>query len=510
MSLNPCRRALFGALLLCALASARGQIALANYSTTNPVKIMAIGDSITDDCEYQGAWRAYLQPLLDNSGYPFTFVGRNHTPSPPAGFTKTAHEGYCGSVIAPPGVLNYSVYSYAGTNVDLQYIVPDALAANTPDLILLMIGANDIGRGRDPGQVASNDLPKLLDIIFSNAPNVNIICTKITSLDNAMVGGLNYGQYFRNVFDYNAYLQAVINQRRAQGQKVFLADMFSVVDPNTMFSSDHLHPNPAGLQAIAQEFFTRIQAITITTNQFTTTLIHGGDTWKYNDTGVDLGTNWSQTGYDDSSWSNGPGRLGYNDATTVTTVSFGGNVSNRYMTTYFRRQVVVPSHAVITNLQYRLLRVDGAVAYLDGLEAFRSNMPGGPIVYTNAAATPLVGFDPSYTYYPTNVASVNPISGTNIVAVELHKISPTKSVEGFDMELIGMGYYIPSPAISINGGNVLLTWPVNNSAAFSLFAAADVSSGNWTNTSAAMQTNGGQVTATLPLGSATQFFRLQP
>ena len=510
MNLHTCRRAFFFcALLFGVFSSAHGQIVLANYSTNNPVKIMAIGDSITDDCEYNGAWRAYLQPLLDNSGYPFTFVGRNHS-NPSAGFTKTAHEGYCGSVIAPPGVLTYSVYSYAGTNVDLQYIVPDALAANTPDLILLLIGANDIGRGRDPGQVASNDLPHLLDTIFSIAPNVNIICCKITSLDNAMIAGLNYGQYSGNVYKYNAYLQAVINQRRALGQKVSLADMFSVVNPTTMIGGDHLHPNPAGLQAIAQEFFTRIQAITVTTNQFTTTLIHGGDSWKYNDTGVDLGTNWSQTNYDDSAWGSGPARLGYGDSTTVTTVGYGGNTTNRNMTTYFRHLIVVPNHGVITNLQYRLLRVDGGVAYLDGLEAFRSNMPGGPIVYTNAAAAALVGFDPSYTYYPTNIATPNPISGTNIIAVEVHKISPSKASMGFDMELIGMGYYIPSPAISVNGGNVLLTWPVNSSASFSVYAASDVTSGNWTNTSATIQTNGGQVTATLPLSSATQFFRLQP
>jgi hypothetical protein len=26
---------------------------------------MPVGDSITDDCEINGAWRLYLQPLLD-------------------------------------------------------------------------------------------------------------------------------------------------------------------------------------------------------------------------------------------------------------------------------------------------------------------------------------------------------------------------------------------------------------------------------------------------------------
>ena len=504
-----CHRIAICALLLGLLPSARAEIVLSRYSSNNPVKIMAIGDSITDDCEYNGAWRAYLQPLLDNSGYPFTFVGRNHSTASPPAFTKTAHEGYCGAVIAPPGVLTYSVYSYAGTNVDLQYIVPDSLAANTPDLILLLIGANDIGRGRDPGQVASNDMPRLLDIIFSNAPNANVICAKITSLDNAMVGGLNYGQYSANVYKYNAYLQAVVNQRRALGQNVFLADMFSVVNPATMFSSDHLHPNPLGLQAIAQEWFTRIQAMTITTNQFTTTLIHGGDTWNYNDTGQDLGTNWYQTNYDDSAWSNGPARLGYGDLTVKTIVSYGTNSLAKYITTYFRHPVVVPNHGVITNLQFRLLGVDGGVAWFDGQQVILSNLPAGPISYTNTASSS-IAFDPAYTFYTTGIVPATPLSGTHTAAVEIHKVVPSKPSMGFDMELIGMGYYIPSPVISINGGNVLLNWPVNNSASFSLYAAPDVTSGAWTNTFAPMQTNGGQVTATMPLSSATQFFRLQP
>jgi lysophospholipase L1-like esterase len=508
MNLRRCRLFASCALLAGILTSARGEINLANYSSNNPVKIMCIGDSITDDCEFNGAWRAYLQPLLDNSGYPFIFVGRNHSAPNPPTFTKTAHEGYCGSVIAAPGVLTSPVYQYAGTNVDLQFIVPDALAANTPDIILLLIGANDIGRGRDSGTVASNDIPNLLNEIFSIDPHVNIICAKITSLTGAGITTPPYGTYSGNVYKYNAYLQNVVNQRRAQGQNVWLADMFSVVNPTNFI--DHLHPNPAGLQAVAQEWFTRIQAMTVfTNNQFTTTLVPGGDTWSYNDTGQDLGTNWSQTNSTDSAWSNGLARLGYNDATDNTAVSFGGNVTNRYITTYFLHPIVVPPHAVITNLQFRVQRIDGDVTYFDGVEVYRSNMPLGPITYTNtASSSPSLDFD--YTFYPATYPLATPISGTHVAAVEVHKVSSVKAVMSFDAEVIGMGYYIPTPAISIGNGNVQLSWPVNSSASFSLWAAPDVTSGAWSNTLATMQTNGDTVTATLPLGAATQFFRLQP
>jgi hypothetical protein len=88
-----------------------------------------------------------------------------------------------------------------------------------------------------------------------------------------------YGTYAPNVPIYNAALQKVVNQRRALGQNVFLADMFFAVDYNTMFLSDHVHPNALGLQAIAQEWLARLQAITIRTNVITSTLINGGASW---------------------------------------------------------------------------------------------------------------------------------------------------------------------------------------------------------------------------------------
>ena len=103
-----------------------------------------------------------------------------------------------------------------------------------------------------------------------------------------------------------------------------------------MFMSDHVHPNTAGLEAVAAEWLTRLQAISIATNHLTSTLIHGGDVWAYSDTGQDLGTNWAQPGFDDSGWSNGPARLGYGELTDATTLSFGPNPSNKYTTAYFR------------------------------------------------------------------------------------------------------------------------------------------------------------------------------
>jgi lysophospholipase L1-like esterase len=511
MKPNLIRGALF-CLLLCQLLTARAGLVLTNYTPANPLKIMAVGDSITDDCEANGAWRLYLQPLLQTNGYTnFLFTGRQSSSPVAPGFTKVFHEGYCGAVIAPPGV--YGAHQYSTTDNYLEKIVPDALAVanNRPAVILLLIGANDMGRGRDPNFVATNDMANLLNLAFSNAPNAWIVPAKITSLQNANISGLSYAAYATNVPIYNAALQRLVNQRRAQGQHVVLADMFSVVGYN-MYMSDHVHPNATGLNNVAKEWLARLQTITQRTNVATSTLIYGGDSWKYSDRGEDLGTDWAQPNYDDSGWSNGPARLGYGDPTVSTTVSYGSDPANKQPTTYFRRWFSTPANAVITNLNFRLACADGAVVWLNGQKLYATtNLPGGQINYTNLALTAVTGYS-AQVFSPTNIAVPGLLPGTNLIAVETHLSSPTNAAMGFDLELIGTGYLVPPPPLSVtpSAGNFLLSWPATNAASFTLYSATDLTGGgNWTPANSFLQTNGGQIVVTQAAGASAQYFRLQ-
>jgi hypothetical protein len=277
-----------------------------------------------------------------------------------------------------------------------------------------------------------------------------------------------------------------------------------------MFNSDGLHPNALGLKAIAQEWFTRIQSITITTNPVMSTLIHGGEIWKYSDTGEDLGTNWSQPDYDDSTWASGAARLGYGDPTVFTTVSYGPDPNNRYVTTYFRRWFVVPADVAFTNLNFRLSRVDGAVVWLNGQEAFRStNMPDGPIAYTSLALRATVS-ELAHLFYPTNLAVTGLPAGTNLVAVEIHASKIYWPFKGFDLELLGMGNLLPTPSLTIGvlNGNVLLSWPATNGD-FTLYSTTNLVTENWTLTTSMVQTNAGQIIVTQTPDTTTRFFLLK-
>lgn len=163
-------------------------------------------------------------------------------------------------------------------------------------------------------------------------------------------------------------------------------------------------------------------------------LISRGATWRYLDNGSNQGTNWIGLGFNDSSWSNGVARLGYGGDGEVTTVSFGPNPSAKYITTYFRRAFEIPDTNLFRALKLRVVRDDGAVVYLNGVEVFRSNMPAGGIGYTTPASVSLSGGD-EFIAVETNLPPTPLRNGTNVLAVEVHQNNGGSSDLGFDLAL---------------------------------------------------------------------------
>ena len=166
-----------------------------------------------------------------------------------------------------------------------------------------------------------------------------------------------------------------------------------------------------------------------------TPLIPEGAVWKYLDNGIDQGTAWQGVAFDDSGWSAGPAQLGYGDGDEVTIVSYGPDQFNKYVTTYFRHRFDLPGVVAGGDLTLRLLRDDGAVVYVNGVDVFRSNMPVGSTYLT--LATVAVGGAEETSVFVS--ASLNPsvlVAGANVVAVEVHQVALTSSDLSFDLELI--------------------------------------------------------------------------
>jgi lysophospholipase L1-like esterase len=444
-----------GIVCLLAVTTLRAELQLSDYTAATPLKIMPVGDSITDDCSINGAWRLYLQPLLQTNGYAFTNLGR-WVSSGTATFTQTHHEGICGAVIAFPGMFGY--HGYPTVSNYAQQTVADALVNRTPDLFLIDLGVNDMGYGRNPYLVATNHMAALLDMIFEKVPSAQIIVGKPTSITHASIGSPAYSTYATNMPIFCAALQSLVNTRRSLGQNVFAADLFSAVNPVSMLQSDGTHPNAVGFNAMAKEWFFRIDAMTVRTDRVVSPFITAGLTWKYSDQGLDLGTNWVQPQYDDSTWTQGPARLGYNTPGLSTTVSYGTTSTNKYITTYFRRTFEVPANRHYTNLNLRLNQADGAIVWLNGRELYRLNLRPGPVSFQDTA-TALVTGDPLNTYYPTSHPIASLPAGTNVLAVEVHKSSPSALNLSFDVELFGLGEWGPRLDASVEGTNFVVRWP---------------------------------------------------
>jgi hypothetical protein len=159
-----------------------------------------------------------------------------------------------------------------------------------------------------------------------------------------------------------------------------------------------------------------------------------GDTWKYRDNNTRY-ANWETVAYNDAAWSTGPAELGYADA-PATTVSYGSDANNKYMTTYFRKVVNITGLASINNFTLNLIRDDGVVIYVNGVEVIRDNMPAGTIAHSTPASA-AIGGSGETTPVTFSLSRCVFLEGNNTIAVEMHQSDGASTDLSFNMELFG-------------------------------------------------------------------------
>ncbi|MFT6166590.1 MAG: secreted PhoX family phosphatase [Vicingaceae bacterium] len=159
-----------------------------------------------------------------------------------------------------------------------------------------------------------------------------------------------------------------------------------------------------------------------------------GVSWKYDDSGLDLGTAWTANNYNDSTWAFGDAPIGYSNP-VATTVDFGTDPNDKHITTYLRHTFSGTNTAQYDSLIFDVLRDDGAIVYINGVEAFRTNMPNGIVGFDTTAVLVVGGADET-TYYRFTVDNTL-TSGLNVISVELHQQAGNSSDLSFDMEVTG-------------------------------------------------------------------------
>jgi hypothetical protein len=171
------------------------------------------------------------------------------------------------------------------------------------------------------------------------------------------------------------------------------------------------------------------------------TLINYGATWKYLDNGSNQGTAWYGVTFNDGTWISGASELGYGDGDETTVINGGctpiATCSPKFITSYFRKSISIADKSIYTNFQFNIMRDDGVVIYVNGIEVFRNNMPTGAISYTTLATA--AATDDGNTAQTITIDGTNFVNGNNIIAVEMHQSANNSSDLTFDLELIGIG-----------------------------------------------------------------------
>ena len=164
------------------------------------------------------------------------------------------------------------------------------------------------------------------------------------------------------------------------------------------------------------------------------TLLPLGSTWRYRDTGEDQGAAWRAPGFVDTAWKSGRAQLGYGDGDEATVVGFGPDSANKFITTYFRTRFDLAGIAAIQSLTLGIVRDDGPVVYLNGIEVYRNNLPESEILFGSPANSAIGGADEgALLEAPIDLAALR--EGENVLAVEMHQSGRGSSDLSFDLQL---------------------------------------------------------------------------
>lgn len=238
--------------------------------------------------------------------------------------------------------------------------------------------------------------------------------------------------------------------------------------------------------------------------------IPASHTWNYFAQTNDLGTAWRSNSFNAAAWPAGTSLLGFGDANGLppdTVIA-----SNRQWTTYFRATFLVPDAGRVIALDGAVLRDDGAVVYLNGAEVWRdTNMPPGVITNQTPALSALGGAAES-NWLPVPLDPAFLVSGTNLLAIEVHQNALTSSDLSMDFRLNATTLVSTSTRLDITrvAGAIVLAWP-GAFGGFPVQAAPDLTPPvAWTPLTNAPVFSNNQWRVTLPaITNGQGFFRLQ-
>ncbi|MFC5923421.1 RICIN domain-containing protein [Micromonospora vulcania] len=216
----------FGLVLGAVLALA--QVAPAQAESNGGVRVMPLGDSITDGYNVPGGYRINLWQRLAGGNYTVDFVGSGF--NGPASLGDHDHEGHSGWRIDQ---LDANIVAW--------------MQATNPRTVLLHIGTNDVNQNYDLANAPAR-LSALIDKIRATGPEVELFVATITPETDATREA--------RVQAYNATIPGIVAQK---GSRVHLVDMHAAL--TTADLADGVHPNAAGYDKMAARWYAALTSV---------------------------------------------------------------------------------------------------------------------------------------------------------------------------------------------------------------------------------------------------------
>ena len=253
---------------LCACSQHAHAAALAIDGNLNP-RIMPLGDSITAGYSLSvGGYRSKLRDQLVGAGYSFTYVGSQDSYNP-SGMTGLNHEGHSGWTT--PQLTAIVNGSFSSNSTSATTII----STSNPDVILLMIGTNDMLGG---GATLNADYSDLLTAIFVKNTSIRVIvypmiyCSVFSDVqaDNVTYGGRDI-QFINGVNvvasrSQSSLVHTVTAFQRAGRRITFFDGMTSVVTAvnchDTAVLVDGVHPTAPTYAAMGDAVLRSLQDVT--------------------------------------------------------------------------------------------------------------------------------------------------------------------------------------------------------------------------------------------------------
>ena len=203
----------------------------ASAESNGGVKVMPLGDSITDGITVSGAYRTSLWQRVVGGGYKVDFVGSLY--GGPSNLGDHDHEGHSGWRI---------------DQIDANIV--GWLNSSQPHTVLLHIGTNDVLQNNNVANAPAR-LSALIDHITATAPSAEVFVAQIIPLANS---GQN-----AQVQTYNAAIPGIVSSKVSAGKHVHLVDMYHAL--NTSDLADGVHPTAGGYDKMAAVWYSALLSV---------------------------------------------------------------------------------------------------------------------------------------------------------------------------------------------------------------------------------------------------------